>query len=105
MSWAIRSPISTTWCIIYGQKQFIILIKHIKAVFGRAPRPWAPPPELEPEARAANCGSTSIRKKGSGSSSKCAEALLTSPFGAASLAPVLELLTEPKRHQTGPKKS
>ena len=102
MSWAIPSPISTTWYMIYDQKQFIILRKRIKAVFGRALRPWAPPPEPEPEAGAANCGSTSVHKKGSGSS-KRAEALLVPPFGAAPLAPVLELLAEPEGHQTGPK--
>jgi hypothetical protein len=93
--------------MIYDQKQFIILSfgvlrKHIKAVFGRAPRPCAPPPEPEAEAGAANCGSTFVFKKGS-CSSKCAEALLAPPFGAAPLAPVLELLAEPERHQTGPK--
>lgn len=60
MSWAICSPISITWCMIYDQKQFIILSfgvlrKHDKAVFGRALCPWAPPPEPEPKIGAANC--------------------------------------------------
>jgi len=92
-----------TLLISFFTTAFGVSLMNIWTVFGTAPRPWTPPSEPEPEAGAANCGSTSVHKKGSGSS-KCAEAILTSPFGAVPPAPVLELLAEPERHQTGPKK-